>query len=52
VIDPVWDLYAQTIALTGPVSTLIEWDDEIPSLSRLLEEVERARAVRERALTA
>jgi hypothetical protein len=52
VIDPVWELYAQTIALTGPVSTLIEWDDEIPSLSRLLEEAERARTVRERALSA
>jgi uncharacterized protein (UPF0276 family) len=50
VIDPVWELYRETIALTGPVSTLIEWDDEIPSLGRLLEEAGRARALRDRAL--
>ncbi len=30
VIDPVWDLYRFTIERTGPVSTLIEWDDDIP----------------------
>lgn len=51
VIDPVWELYRQTIALTGPVSTLIEWDDEIPSLARLLEEAARARALRDGALS-
>jgi uncharacterized protein (UPF0276 family) len=50
VIDPVWELYRQTIALTGPVSTLIEWDEDIPSLSRLLEEAALARSVREQAL--
>ena len=50
VIDPVWDLYRETIELTGAVSTLIEWDDEIPELSVLLEEAERARAVRSAAL--
>ena len=39
----VWDLYAYTLARTGPVSTTIEWDDHIPPFSRLLEEVDRAR---------
>src|SRR4051812_5626964 len=43
VIEPVLDLYRQTIALAGPVSTLIEWDDEIPELAVLLAEAERAR---------
>lgn len=52
VIDPVWDLYRETIELTGPVSTLIEWDDAIPELSVVLQEAERARAVRETALEA
>jgi uncharacterized protein len=52
VIDPVWDLYRLTIERTGAVSTLIEWDDEIPELDVLLGEAERARTERERALGA
>jgi uncharacterized protein len=47
---PVLDLYRQTIALAGPVSTLIEWDDEIPELAVLLAEAERARQVRDEGL--
>jgi hypothetical protein len=50
IIDAVWQLYADTIALTGPVTTLIEWDDEIPEFSVLLAELERARAVRAAAV--
>src|SRR3954468_12617082 len=50
VSDPVLELYRQTIALTGRVSTLIEWDDEIPELPVLLAEAERARRVREEGL--
>lgn len=49
VIDPVWELYRATIELAGPVSTLIEWDDEIPELEVLLAEAERARSVRSEA---
>lgn len=30
VADPVWDLYAQVIALGGPKPTLIEWDNDVP----------------------
>jgi uncharacterized protein len=51
VIDPVWDLYRRTIELTGPVSTLIEWDDEIPTFDLLMAEAEKARRVRELALS-
>ena len=47
---PVWDLYRRTLELTGPVSTLIEWDDEIPALDVLLTEAEKARAVRDSVL--
>lgn len=50
VIEPVLDLYRTTIALAGPVSTLIEWDDEIPALPVLLAEADRARKVREEGL--
>jgi uncharacterized protein (UPF0276 family) len=52
VSDPVWTLYELAIALSGPVSTLIEWDDEIPEFPRLAAEAERAREVRDRALGA
>ena len=50
VSDAVLDLYRHTISLTGPVSTLIEWDDEIPELPVLLAEAERARQVRDQGL--
>jgi uncharacterized protein (UPF0276 family) len=48
--EPVLDLYRLTIELAGPVSTLIEWDDEIPTLPVLLAEAERARQVRREGL--
>jgi hypothetical protein len=52
VIDPVWDLYRLAIEHAGPVSTLVEWDDEIPALEVVLAEAERARGERDRALAA
>ena len=30
VVDPVWALYARTIATGGPKPTLIEWDNDVP----------------------
>lgn len=50
VIDAVWQLYRETIRLAGPVSTLIEWDDEIPAFPELMAEAERARRERAEAL--
>nr|AYM54532.1 UPF0276 protein sce3435 [Racemicystis crocea] len=50
VIDPVWDLYRRAIARTGPVSTLIEWDDNIPPFATLVAEADRARAVRDEVI--
>ena len=45
VIDEVWALYRYAIARIGrPVPTLIEWDQEIPPLGVILDEVDRARA--------
>ncbi len=41
--DPVWALYAEAIARLGPVSTMIERDDDIPPLDVLLGELARAR---------
>ncbi len=47
VIDPVWDLYRQAIERCGPVSTLIEWDDDIPPFAELCAEAEKARVIRD-----
>jgi hypothetical protein len=45
VIDPVWTLYAHTIARGGPRPTLIEWDNDVPPLPELLAEAARASAI-------
>jgi len=45
VCDEVWALYRYTLERTGPVSTLIEWDQDIPSLDAVLDEADRARAI-------
>ena len=43
--DPVWELYAEALMRLGPVSTMIERDDDIPPLDVLLEELARARSL-------
>ncbi len=45
VTDPVWALYREAVRRFGPVTTLIEWDERIPPLQRLLEESQHARQV-------
>lgn len=45
VADPVWELYRDAVRRFGQVTTLIEWDDRIPALPRLIEESNRAREV-------
>lgn len=46
VIDPVWDLYAQAMAMMQqPVATMIERDENIPPLPELLAELDRARGI-------
>jgi uncharacterized protein (UPF0276 family) len=42
VSEPVWALLAATLARTGPKPVLVEWDTQIPELSVLLAEAERA----------
>ena len=41
----VWSLYAEAIALTGPVATMIERDGNIPPLADLLKELAIARSI-------
>lgn len=45
VTDPVWALYADVIARTGPVPTLIEWDNDVPAWPILRAEALRAETV-------
>ena len=45
VVDPVWTLYAQTVALGGARPTLIEWDNDVPDWPVLTAEAARAAAV-------
>lgn len=43
--EEVWELYAHLIRRTGPVPTLVEWDESIPPYDRLEAEALRAQAV-------
>lgn len=45
VADPVWALYAAVLARTGPLPTLIEWDNDVPEWPVLLNEAARAQSV-------
>ena len=45
VSEEVWALYRHAVARIGPCTTMVEWDADIPSWSRLVEEVDRARLV-------
>jgi uncharacterized protein (UPF0276 family) len=45
VSEDVWGLYAKAIERFGPVSTMIERDDNIPPLADLVAELDRARSV-------
>lgn len=45
VIPDVWDLYKKTLEITGPVSTMIERDDNIPPLEVLIQELNKARLI-------
>jgi uncharacterized protein (UPF0276 family) len=42
VAEPVWELYQLATSRTGPIPTLLEWDDHIPPIATLLAEVRKA----------
>ncbi|HVU51514.1 MAG TPA: DUF692 domain-containing protein [Polyangia bacterium] len=48
--DEVWALYRQAVARFGAAPTLVEWDDKLPPLARVVEESLRAKAVAAEAL--
>jgi uncharacterized protein (UPF0276 family) len=50
--EEVWALYERAVRRFGAVSTLIEWDDNIPEFSVLADTAERARRICEATVTA
>jgi len=46
VIDPVWQLYRRSVARTGNVATLLEWDADIPAFDVVHAEALKARVHR------
>ena len=50
--EAVWRLYRHAVARFGPVSSLVEWDDDVPELERLLAEAELARTAEAEVLGA
>jgi uncharacterized protein (UPF0276 family) len=52
VIDEVWALYARAMARFGNVSTMVEWDQDIPEFEVVHAEARKAAAYREDVLTA
>lgn len=49
VADPVWALYESVIARTGPIASLVEWDDNIPAWPILAREAQAAQMILDRA---
>ncbi len=43
--DAVWDLYRYTLGRSGPIPTLIEWDNNVPEFDAVAAQAARARAV-------
>lgn len=52
VCEAVWELYDHALTRFGPVSTMIERDENIPPLEALLAELQRARDISTRARAA
>ena len=42
VADSVWELYARALESTGPLPTLIEWDNDVPSYEVLRDQARQA----------
>ncbi len=51
-VNEVLDLYRRLIERVGPVSTLLEWDDDLPTFDGLIAETKRVRVARDAALLA
>lgn len=45
VYDEVWELFQHVMEISAPQAVVIEWDQDTPTLARLLEEVVKAEAI-------
>jgi uncharacterized protein (UPF0276 family) len=45
VAEVIWALFQRTIAHTGPISTMIEWDNDVPAFAALAAQAKRAQSV-------
>jgi uncharacterized protein len=45
VAEVVWALFQRTIARTGPIATMIEWDNDVPVFAALAAQAKRAQSV-------
>jgi uncharacterized protein (UPF0276 family) len=45
IAEPAWNLYAHALRQFGPKPTLIEWDNDLPTVATLLSEAARADAI-------
>jgi uncharacterized protein (UPF0276 family) len=50
--DSVWELYEHALGLFGPVSSLVEWDDDVPDWETLAGEQRKAKNLARRLLGA
>jgi len=50
VSEPVWDLYKRLIKRKADIPTLIEWDNDIPSLQTLLYEAAKAEIIMQQGI--
>lgn len=50
-VDGVWELYRRAVARTGLVSTLYEWDEDIPAFDVMHAEALKAAAIRNEVTT-
>ena len=46
----VFDLYVHTLGRTGPIATLVEWDNDVPDFPTLMSEARMAQAALDKAL--
>ncbi len=45
VAPEVWDLFRQIVEFSGPVASIIEWDNNLPELSLVVEEAHKAKGI-------
>lgn len=50
VTEPVWELFKKAVKHVGDVPVLIEWDNDIPPLERLIEEASTAHTLQQQVL--